>query len=122
MPWTYEQNSGKMSDPNGKLLAVGYAGRGDGKNNPAMQDVKDIGPLPCGLYSIGEPVNTLTHGPFVLWLEPDPANQMFGRSAFGIHGDSVVEPGSASEGCVIMPRFARERIAASDDKQLRVMP
>jgi len=110
-----------MLDPAGKILAIGYAGAGPDKNNPSDQAVRGKGPLPCGLYTILAPVDTMTHGPYVLWLIPDPDNQMFGRSQFGIHGDSIVSPGSASEGCVIMPRFARERIWESEDHRLQVI-
>lgn len=84
--------------------------------------MKNWGPIPCGLYTIGAHVDTMTHGPFVLPLTPSPQNEMFGRSAFLIHGDSKVAPGSASEGCIILSRSVRERIAKSGDHELRVIP
>jgi hypothetical protein len=119
--WTYEQSTGKMLDPGGAVLAVGYSGGDDGKNNPAFEAEHDVGPLPQGVYLIGEPRDTVGHGPYALPLTPDAANQMFGRSDFLIHGDSITAPGSASEGCIIMPRFARERIWESGDRQLTVV-
>ena len=119
--WTYVQISGAMLDPSGKVLAVGYSGKGPDKNNPASEAVKNLGPLPTGRYHILPPVDTMTHGPFVLWLTPDPGNDMMGRSGFGIHGDSIVAPGTASEGCIILPRFARDRIAESGDAELEVV-
>jgi Protein of unknown function (DUF2778) len=119
--WIYEQATGAMIDPSGKLLAIGYSGNGPWKNNPADQNLHNKGPIPAGKYKIEKPIDTKTHGPFVLWLIPDPSNQMYGRSAFGIHGDSVVNPGTASEGCVIQPRYARQQIAVSGDDDLEVV-
>ena len=120
--WTYEITSGQMFDPKGDLAGTGYSGAGEFKNDPAMEAIHNRGPIPRGLYHIGKPQNTVTHGPFVLPLTPDPSNIMFGRFAFLIHGDSVVNPGTASEGCIIMPRGVREAIAVSGDTDLHVVP
>src|SRR5579864_6316798 len=113
--WIYKQSSGELSR-DGLGVGGGYAGFEAGKNNPAMQDQENVGPLPQGRYSIGAPQCVHSpgpHGPFILPLTPDPANQMFGRSGFLIHGDSIVSPGLASHGCIIMGRIIREQIAAS---------
>lgn len=124
--WTYIQKTGELLQ-NGQHIAVGYSGYDDpqtgqdGKNNPDLENVPDVGPIPVGQYSIGSPVDTLTHGPFVLPLTPDPANQMFGRAGFLIHGDSVVEPGTASRGCIIMARTVRNQVAGSGDTSLEVV-
>ena len=118
--WTYEQATGRMLQ-DGNRVAIGYSGAGDGKNNPAMQDVHNVGPIPVGNYEIGEPSDTKTHGPYVLHLTPDPANEMYGRSGFLIHGDSVVAPGTASEGCIILGRAIREKIWTSEDHALEVV-
>ena len=115
------KQSGQLISPDGTVIAVGYSGAPlAGKNNPAMQQVRDVGPIPCGKYSIGAPEYTVDHGPYVLRLTPDPANEMYGRAGFLIHGDSIVAPGNASKGCVIMPRFARERVFESGDLELEV--
>lgn len=126
MSWRYEQKTGRLlylasDEATAERVAIGYSGAGEGKNNPAMQDVHNVGPLPVGKYEIGEPTDTKTHGPYVLHLTPDPANEMFGRGSFLIHGDSVVNPGTASEGCMIFSRTIRERIWASGDRQLEVV-
>jgi Protein of unknown function (DUF2778) len=118
--WTYEQSTGDMLDPNGNLLAVGYSGAGAAKNNPAYQNVVDAGPIPQGEYMIGLPIDSPTHGPHAMPLTPSADNQMFGRDEFLIHGDSITNPGNASEGCIILPLFARERISESGDYELRV--
>lgn len=113
--WVYDQRTGLMSLGSDSFSC--YAGNGDGLNNPAMQFVHDVGPLPQGWYTIKlPPVDTATHGPYVMWLEPDPDNQMGGRSAFGIHGDKVdfiTHPKSASDGCIVTAHANRIVIATS---------
>lgn len=118
--WTYIQISGRLYHEE-ELIGVGYSGGGEGKNNPDLQDVKDVGPIPRGKYSIGTPVDTVMHGPYAMALTPDPANDMAGREGFLIHGDSVSAPGTASEGCVIMSRDVREEVWTSMDHDLEVL-
>lgn len=110
-----------MIDPDGKFAGSGYSGAGDGKNNPTFQDVHNVGPIPCGEYTFGEPVNSHVHGPYAIPLHPDIENEMFGRDAFMCHGDSLVDPGSASEGCIIQAREVRVRMWESSDHRLEVM-
>ncbi len=55
-----------------------------------------------------------------MYLQPDPHNQMFGRSGFFMHGDSLAHPGQSSEGCIVMPEDVRELVAASPDRGLSV--
>lgn len=120
MTWRYEQVTGRLLY-NGDLVAIGYSGAGEGKNNPAMEDVHNVGPTPKGKYEIGPPVDTTTHGPYVLRLTACAGNDMCGRSGFLIHGDSVSKPGTASQGCIIMPRAVREKIWNSGDHSLEVI-
>jgi hypothetical protein len=124
--WTYVQESGELLR-DGLHFAVGYSGYDDpetgqmGWNNPGLEGVEGVGPIPVGKYFIGPPRDTLTHGPFVLPLTPDPANEMFGRSEFLIHGDSKEHPGTASRGCIIMGPDVRKLVAASGDTLLQVI-
>ncbi len=117
--WRYDIKTGALS-LNG-FIAHGYSGAGADKNNPASQDIHDRGPIPVGHYTIGPPVNTDAHGPFVLGLTPAPSNHMAGRGSFLIHGDSLLEPGTASKGCIILSRAARELIWQSGDHALEVV-
>ena len=122
---TYSQKTGELQTAVGVLLGTGYAGHGAGVNNPALQSVHDTGPLPQGVYTINPPVDTATHGPYVMWLTPDASNEMFGRSGFGIHADEIAHPGQrlASTGCIVMSNSARVAIwtaAQADGYQLRV--
>lgn len=102
-------------------MGTGYSGfPPEGQNNPAAQSRPNIGPIPCGTYTVGPPECVDTPGPhglFVLPLIPDPANDMCGRSGFLCHGDSLAHAGDASHGCIILPRAIREQLAASDDKR-----
>lgn len=118
--WQFVQVSGEIRQ-DGEHVAWGYAGKGVGKNNHSCQSVHNVGPIPCGLYTIEAPHDTKDHGPYVLRLEPDPGNQMFGRSGFLIHGDSIADPGTASEGCIIASKLTRLRIWESGDHILQVV-
>ncbi len=119
--WTYSQKSGDL-DQDGNKIATGYSGAGTGKNNPKMQEVHNVGPIPQGDWTIsGPPVDTKTHGPFVLKLTPTPETETFGRSGFLMHGDSKEHPGTASQGCIIVPRTVREQVWKSGDHDLKVV-
>lgn len=116
---TYHQRSGKTF-LNTSLIATGWSGQLEGLNNPDKETVSNIGPIPRGLYSIG-PAYTHPHlGPLVMNLTPDAPQMMFGRSAFRIHGASQEHPETSSQGCIILPRYARQHIIDSGDRRLEV--
>src|SRR6185503_20515036 len=118
----YEIATGTWFAPSGEPLGHGYSGHPpDGRNNPGMCDVPNVGPIPPGQYTILFPRTTVQHGPYVLPLVPAPDNQMHGRSGFLVHGDSIQAPGTASQGCIILPRNVREAIWGSGDKILEVV-
>jgi len=119
--WTFEQISGRLYDSDGKLEGIGYSGFANGKNNPDAQSIHQVGPIPCGLYSMQAPHDSQTHGPFVIPLIPNPENEMFGRDGFLIHGDSKHAPGTASLGCIIQARDVREKVWNSGDHVLQVV-
>lgn len=119
--WTYEQLTGKLINDSGEVIGIGYAGKGEGKNNPAMQSVKDVGPLPCGMYAIHPPTNDNHVGYYALPLVPFKEDEMFGRSAFFIHGDNPAHIGQSSDGCIIMARSVREEVWKSNDRILQVI-
>jgi hypothetical protein len=117
--WIYSQSNGYLYDAARNLVAVGYAGTGEGRNNPDMQHVKNTGPLPVGLYYIEKSMTHPKLGPVALPLMPDPGNVMHGRSAFYIHGDNATN--DASEGCIILQRMTREFLAKAKDRWLLVI-
>jgi hypothetical protein len=108
----------------GKVIASGascYSGKDTGKNNPDMEDLKDVGPIPAGAYKIGKP-RTFNGMPDSFDLTPIGHNA-HGRTKFLIHGD-YKEPskqGTASIGCIIAPLAARKKIAESGVTNLRVV-
>lgn len=113
--FSYGQSSGVLrfldgtEDTNVQYLA--YAGNGEGLNNPAMQNVSKVGPLPQGLYTIAPPADDPVVGEFAMRLNPYESNEMFGRADFFIHGDNPQMNHSASEGCIVTSRAAREFVA-----------
>lgn len=111
-PWTYIQSTGELLDPDGALVATGYAGRGIGLNCPALQNVHDCGPLPQGFYGCAAPVDHSRLGPDAIPLAPFPANEMFNRGGFYVHGDNAAENHSASEGCIVVDPATRNRLVA----------
>lgn len=105
-----------------KIIGTGYSGQPEYKNEPEFQNEKGKGCIPKGKYTIEKPA--FQHpkcGPFCLRLEPDPKNVMYGRDGFLIHGDSIKEPGAASDGCIIMARTVREQIEKDPSNTLIVL-
>lgn len=121
--WGYHQRSGELWYED-RMYATGYSGFGEGKNNPALQGVPDVGPIPRGSYLIGAPECITVagpHGKFVLRLTPILPVLPGGRAGFLMHGDKIGAPGTASHGCIILPRAIREAVAASGDPHLVVV-
>lgn len=100
-----------------------WSGHGQAHNNPAMEKVQKIGPLPAGIYGIG--VLEAQHGHLgrdVMALTPLPGTNTFGRSAFYMHGDSDGDVDfSASEGCIIAPHNIRILVNAMTDRRIKVI-
>lgn len=124
--WIWEIKSGKVFDDTGTLIALGYSGGDKGLhpeavNNVEFVDIHNLGPIPEGDYTICAPREDDHTGPYTLDLIPDPANVMYGRSGFRIHGDNKHLNQSASEGCIILPIGVREQIWESNDHHLRVV-
>lgn len=119
--WTYNQSNGFLSH-NGELAGTGYSGFGYAKNDPACEQMMDLGPIPRGKYTIDLPsFDSELHGPVCLRLTPQDSTNTFGRAGFLIHGDSIAHPGSASHGCIILPRPVRLEISESSDDELEVV-
>jgi hypothetical protein len=119
--WVYEIATGRMLKPDGSLLAVGYSGNGIGKNQVGYQHLPYVGPIPIGSYEIGAPSDSEQMGPHVMELWPYLSNQMWGRSSFFVHGDSISSPGNGSDGCIVLPLAARQAISSSGDYELEVV-
>lgn len=120
MSWKYSQSQGRLWKPDGSVAGIGYAGANEGKNNPSKQDIKNVGPLPRGSYSVVA-IGTTNKGAYSFKLIPDQTACMFGRSGFMIHGDSIKNPGTASEGCIVIGSQIRKLILDSQDRKLEVI-
>jgi hypothetical protein len=119
--YTYHQSTGALTRDGAQVLN-GYAGHGTGVNNPGMQDQHDVGPLPQGRYIMTALVDSPHTGHATIILDPDPTNQMFGRSGFRIHGDNGAGNRTASNGCIIVGLAPdRTRIWDSGDHALEVL-
>ena len=115
----YTQSTGNLTCTRDGIETVnnnGYAGAGQGRNNPDMQDVLNTGPLPRGNYTIGEAFRHRTAGIATRRLTPAPENNMQGRAGFLIHGDNAT--GTASEGCIFMPRVIRDSLNNGDSLEV----
>jgi hypothetical protein len=119
--WKFQQCDGKLFNGQGACAGSGYSGAPGYVDNPADEQLKNEGPLPVGIYTITEPYMNPKTGPYTMNLVPDPSNEMFGRGDFRIHGDSIKEPGTASEGCIVLARVLRELIWNSGDHQIQVV-
>lgn len=119
--WVYQQSTGRLYHGT-TLVATGYAGHGEGVNNPAMQHVENVGPLPCGFYTIQSPVDHPHCGRYALRLVPDAENDMGGRAGFLMHGDNPDMNFTASNGCPIQAYLIRKQVWESGDHRLQVVP
>lgn len=112
-PWIYVQATGELFDyKTGEFVDRGYSGRGPiGLNKTDAEHLKGIGPVPRGLYLIGQPRQSERTGRFVLDLTP-LGHKALGRSGFQIHGDNKTGDMSASQGCIVLQLKTRSTIAA----------
>ena len=106
----YVQKTGRLY-ANGKLIGLCYSGCGEGFNNHALESTHDVGPIPCGEYTVTS-INEPHLGPIVFELLPI-GFEAYGRSGFRIHWDNEAQNFTASTGCivVVMP-IAFRRIVA----------
>jgi hypothetical protein len=124
--WLFESSTGKIFRPDGTLSGVGYAGGNCGRNpeginNPKMQEVKSVGPLPSGFYTFGSLIEKHPRlGLYVFSLMPDAENNMFGRGDFYCHGDTKI-PRQASEGCIVVDYNVRRDMHESQCQQIKVV-
>jgi hypothetical protein len=114
----YHQATGKVTLGDTEM-GQGYSGKGDAKNNPDKEELKNAGPIPRGLYTIGK-AREYKKMPNCFDLTPD-GHDARGRTEFLIHGDSKTDPGNASEGCIILSPDVRKKIAESGISKLRVV-
>ena len=118
--WLYSQTSGNLWNADGEIIATGYSGYGEGKNNPAMQRVVGVGPIPRGDWVVTGVYDSKKIGPYAIKLEPS-CHKALDRTYFRFHGDSASRPGRASRGCLVFSKPVRRVVFGSGDKLLRVV-
>lgn len=82
------------------------SGRGKCKNNPDCFSIRNEGPLPEGIYSLGELGDTPNpHNPARVPIRRDPITEVYDRSNFQIHPLGR----RGSQGCIaiLRPRYDR---------------
>lgn len=127
MSLLYRSSTGDLFH-NGALIGHGYSGHPPHVNDVAAQYVENVGPIPEGTWTVtAMEEHSDKHGPFVLTLTPSADTVLNGRQGgtFRMHGDSLNNPGYASEGCIIMPRPVRElvwQLAQQGDNVIIVQP
>jgi hypothetical protein len=119
--WSYCSANGNLSQ-NNRFVGKGYSGLREGLNNPELESVEDVGPLPRGRYAIEPFFNDPGgKGAIVAHLHPTQDTITFGRAGFMIHGDNVAMNHTASHGCIILAREIRREMASSGDDVLEVV-
>ena len=82
------------------------------------EQVRNVGPIPPGMYMIGLSYPSRTKGPMAMNLTPFSHNAL-GRTLFRIHGNNTKN--DASEGCIILTPDIRKKIVESSDMVLIVV-
>jgi len=122
MTWVYDVRKKSFTHNGVYKFSAQYAGAPGYTDNPDYECLKDKGPLPRGKYRIvGMPFTHPKAGPYTLRLEPYAENNMCGRDGFLIHGDSIRDPGTASNGCIILLRDYRRKLYISGDREIIVI-
>lgn len=114
----YSQSTGILSH-GGEPIGKGYAGHGEGLNNPKLEMVHNLGPLPKGTWEIGLFFDDKHLGYCVAALRPT-SQDVFGRGGFFIHGDNKRMNHTASDGCIILSKTLRELIRDSGETEITV--
>lgn len=119
--WGFQLTTGALRNPSATVVGYGYSGNGADLDNPAGQGDRDHGPIPQGLWMIGEFFDDPgDKGLIVSRLTPVEEKDALGRTGFMIHGDNQKLNHTASDGCIILNHGLRAMIAASSDDVLLV--
>ncbi len=116
MTWIYVQKTGLLAllrDTTIERVWTGYSGHGEGLNNPDLEYVRNVGPIPSGVYLMGKPRHGGKLGAHVIPLQPVQPEKLRGRAGFFIHGDNAAADRSASHGCPIFPFLIRQQLGAA---------
>jgi hypothetical protein len=70
MPWQYSQSTGELKLNNQLVTDDGYSGFGQGRDNPQMENIRNVGLIPRGPYTIGRAHQHPSKRPMVMSLTP----------------------------------------------------
>lgn len=116
MEFYYAVNTGKMYLRSGEDTVEvdrGYSGYKEYRNSSHYETKVSAGSIPRGVWSVGFGETHPRLGPQAIPLEFESGGEPgapFGRTGFFIHGDNKLLNFSASIGCIILPRSARDCI------------
>lgn len=116
--WIYNVKAGTIAG-NGHSWTGIYSGHGEGLNNPLMEAVHGVGPIPRGEYKMTWQDSHPHLGKTVALLTPIGHNAM-GRTGLFEHGDNWKMNFTASDGCIIAPETVRDTMWAAGDTTLTV--
>jgi hypothetical protein len=119
--WTFNSSNGCLSYAGGLIFTDGWSGHDVGRNNPTFEGARNLGPIPRGMWTIGDSIDSEKLGCCVMPLTPAEGTETFGRGGFFIHGASSQHTEESSHGCIILPRSIRMGINLSEDKELQVV-
>jgi RHS repeat-associated protein len=125
--WFWVQSTGELAHRNDdtgvvrRNVATGYSGHGDGVNNPAMENVENVGPIPSGSWTIGDSYHHVRLGPITMNLTPNEGTDTHGRTFFRMHGADAEGHQDDSTGCPVVGPNGRRQVSESNDNQLIVV-
>jgi hypothetical protein len=120
--YVYNQTTGQLKLDN-KLICTGYSGKGQARNNPAMQAVKD-GPIPIGEYMITGKQDDPNLGGQNIGLLPVAGGNFFNRfpgERFAILPETN-PPNNPPSGCfIVVPRNVLDTISTDPFTKVQVV-
>jgi hypothetical protein len=120
--YVYKQTTGQLM-LNNEIIGAGYSGKGQGRNNPATENQKNVGPIPAGSYKImGKRVDGQTGATIVDTLPSghNAAGRWPGTERFAIRGDTN-PPGMGPAGDIVVPRQVLDKIDPNGFPDLKVI-
>jgi hypothetical protein len=97
-----------------ELVGYGYSGQPSFLNDIHKENLKNIGPLPAGMYTITSVYNDSKRVNHTCVLTPMPCTKLYDRYGFLIHGDTATESHDASDGCIVTPLWVRQLFKTGD--------
>lgn len=122
MSFTYRQvDPAIFSDGEELTGSPIYSGHGEGLNNPAMEAVHNVGPIPAGRWHIQSWQDNYENKGSVVAILLPVGHDAHGRSGFLIHGPHADDHFDSSDGCIIAPHSVRQQMRDNGSSDLLVV-